>query len=47
MVTNKNKILDKIVAGYYQCKTIQSLLNGTGSKKTFTYSGYVVVVLYK
>ena len=29
---NGDKIPDKIVAGYYQCKTIQSLLNGTGSK---------------
>ena len=32
MVTNGDKIPDKIVAGYYQCKTIQSLLYGTGSK---------------
>ena len=31
-VTNGDKILDKIVDGDYECKTIQSLLYGTGSK---------------
>ena len=32
MVTKGDKIRDKIVAGKYECKTIQSLLYRTGSK---------------
>ena len=45
-VTYGDKIPDKIVAAYYQCKTIQSLLYSTGSKVPFTYLGCVVVALH-
>ena len=34
------KIPCKIVAGYYQCKTIQSLLYGTGSKNLLLIRSY-------
>ena len=32
MVTNGDKIPDKIVACLYECKTMKLLLDGTGSK---------------
>ena len=43
MVTDK----DKIVAGWYERKTMRSALNGTGSKAVFNSSSQQTVTIIK